>query len=160
MLSYRVGVLMHPSWLFARLSLLIGLSAISGSAAAELLGSISDDTAPAAKQETPAGKKTDDRHIIYRVICSPEDQDLPDCDRSLDDGNEAGQAAILPMPDLPPDSEDAGEKPPATAPSSTGKSKAATAKPNRSAKSKKSMKKASSKKPAGKKPTSKQRPRK
>ena len=128
------------------LSLLIGLSAVSASARAELLGRISDDTAPAANATSEPAKKADDRRITYRVICSPEDQNLPDCDRSLDDGNDAGRAADLPMPDLPPDKEDlseAAKQPETTPPAAAAKSKQAARK--KGDKSKKAAKKSSAK---------------
>jgi hypothetical protein len=49
--------------------------------AGEVLIHISDETDPAispAKTETTPS----DRHIIYRVICSPEGEQLPDCELS------------------------------------------------------------------------------
>jgi len=92
------------------LSLLIGLSVVSGLANAELLGSISDDTAPKAQPEQAPAGKNDGRRIVYRVICSAEDRDLPDCDRdAIDEAGEAESPASLPTPDLPPDKEDMAE---------------------------------------------------
>ncbi|WFP49834.1 hypothetical protein PL263_17255 [Methylomonas sp. EFPC3] len=92
------------------MSLLIGLSVVSGLARAELLGSISDDTAPKAQPELAPAGKNDGRRIVYRVICSPEDQDLPDCDRAaVDEPGNGDSAASLPTPDLPPDRDDLAE---------------------------------------------------
>ncbi|WKJ89930.1 hypothetical protein QZJ86_18275 [Methylomonas montana] len=97
--------------ILGRLSLLLSVWIYSGQAPAELLGRISDDTAPAANPAAPAPAKPNDRKIIYRVICSPEEQDLPDCDRpTLDDGNEAAPAATLAVPDFPPESEAAADE--------------------------------------------------
>ncbi len=79
-------------------------------ASAELLGSIYDETAPATKPELAPVGKNDGRRIVYRVICSPEDQDLPDCDRAaVDETGNGDGAASLPTPDLPPDRDDLAE---------------------------------------------------
>lgn len=77
--------------------------------AAELLGKISDDTAVAATPVQAAPK--DDRRIIYRVICSPEDKDLPDCDQSHED-NSSVSGVNIPMPDLPAEAENKPEQSP------------------------------------------------
>lgn len=143
----------RPKYLACHLGLLVNLWAFSTPATAELLGRISDETAPAASPAESATAKHNDRKIIYRVICSPEDKDLPDCDKSaVDDGSDAGQAVALPMPDLPPDSEDASGKPEPAEPAK----RAATEKPKKSPRKKapaqkKSVKKAAAKKPVGKK---------
>lgn len=144
MLDSRCCSSHRPTLVAGYLSLLIGLSVVCGSVNAELLGRISDDNAPAASPAVAPAKKNDDRRITYRVICSPEDQDLPDCDRSLDDGNDAGQAAVLPTPDLPPDKEDlvdAAKQPEATPPAAAAKSKQAASK--KGDQSKKAAKKSS-----------------
>lgn len=75
---------------------------------AEVLGTMSDDTvAPRAPIEASG---SDDRRIVYRVICTPEDHDLPDCDQStVDAGNEAVSTNAIAVPDLPADAEDAAE---------------------------------------------------
>ena len=53
------------------------------SSAAEVLGHISDDTeSVVSESEAPQNK---DRRIIYRVICTPGGEALPDCERPLDD---------------------------------------------------------------------------
>jgi len=150
------------------LGFLVYLWAFSAPVTAELLGRISDDTAPAAAAAPPAAKQSD-RKIIYRVICSPEDQDLPDCDKSaVDDGNEAGQGANLPMPDLPPDSQDVQDKPaPAAVPAkAVEKQKPQKSSRHKAAAEKKSVQKTAAKKssavnkPAAKKPAGKKRTRK
>jgi type IV secretory pathway VirB10-like protein len=133
--------------------LLVNCIVFAVSGHAELLGRISDETAPVANPAERKAAKNNDRKIIYRVICSPEDKDLPDCDQSaVDDGS---SAAELPMPDLPPDSEDALEKPESAKSVAPGESE----KPERTqktlskkaARQKKSAKSDRNKKPAGKK---------
>ncbi|WP_446808425.1 hypothetical protein ACH50O_14125 [Methylomonas sp. 2BW1-5-20] len=120
------------------------------SAHSELLGRISDETAPVATPAERKAAKNNDRKIIYRVICSAEDKDLPDCDQSaVDDGS---SAAELPMPDLPPDSEDALEKPEsATLGESEKPESTQNVSSKKPAKQKKSAKSGRGKKPAGKK---------
>ncbi|MCQ8116366.1 hypothetical protein [Methylomonas rosea] len=136
------------------LSVLFSIWVYSASATAELLGTISDETAPVTKSLEPKASKNDDRKIIYRVICSPDDQDLPDCDRSaVDDGNET---ALLPMPDLPPDSADLAEQ---SAQTDAAKV-AAEEKPQKSVHKKAAKPSKSAKKTAAKKPDSKKKPRK
>ncbi|WP_026603251.1 hypothetical protein [Methylomonas sp. 11b] len=136
------------------LSVLFSVWVYSGSATAELLGTISDDTAPVSKSLEPKTGKNDDRRIIYRVICSPEDQDLPDCDRSaVDDGNET---AALPMPDLPPDSADLAEQ---SAQTDAAKV-TAEENPQKSGHKKVAKPSKSAKKTTAKKPDSKKKPRK
>jgi hypothetical protein len=141
------------------LSVLFSVWVYSGSATAELLGTISDDTAPVTKPLGPKTSKNDDRKIIYRVICSPEDQDLPDCDRSaVDDGNET---SALPMPDLPPDSADLAEQSAQTgAAKITAEENPQKAGHKKVAKPSKSAKKTAAKKTTAKKPDSKKKPRK
>ena len=56
----------------------------------ELLGRISDDTAPVQQERAVAA---DNRRIIYRVICSPEGEQLPDCEKPLVDGEAKGGQA-------------------------------------------------------------------
>ncbi|WP_132325208.1 MULTISPECIES: hypothetical protein [Methylomonas] len=123
------------------------------------MGAISDETAPVVKPLEPETGKNDDRKIIYRVICSPEDQDLPDCDRSaVDDGNET---AVLPMPDLPPDSADLAEQSAQTdAAKVTAEEKPQKSVHKKVAKSGKSAKKTATKKTVAKKSDSKIKPRK
>lgn len=72
------------------LSLLCACWLISEVHAGELLGHISDDTEPVA---APAMEPNNDRRIIYRVICAPDGEALPDCERPFTD-REAVQAPI------------------------------------------------------------------
>lgn len=63
-------------WLPILVLLLPAVQAESG----ELLGKISDEIAPVAVQpEQPVERN--DRKIIYRVICSPEGEVLPECEQ-------------------------------------------------------------------------------
>ncbi|OQW75525.1 MAG: hypothetical protein BVN35_07640 [Proteobacteria bacterium ST_bin11] len=136
-------------WIY--FGLLFSIWAYSGTAMAELLGSISDETAPVIKPLEPSTGKNDDRKIIYRVICSPEDQDLPDCDKpAMDDNN---QTAILPMPDLPLDSEDLAEQSAqAELAKSADEDKPQKLPHKKPAKSGKTVKKTAAKKASGTKP--------
>lgn len=93
------------------LGLVFSLYSFTGLASAELLGGISDDTLPPVNTLESKATKRDDRQIVYRVICSPEDHDLPDCDRSAVDGAQSDDGLpLLPMPDLPPDPEDIADQ--------------------------------------------------
>lgn len=94
------------------LALVFGLHAIQAETA-ERLGGISDETAPVAGQpEKPAGQEGD---IIYRVICSPEGEMLPECGQPpVSDSFKATQPAQNGpvVPDMPggiDEKEDAGE---------------------------------------------------
>ncbi|WP_020483439.1 hypothetical protein [Methylomonas sp. MK1] len=154
MANLRKGGFKPSSYKACYLSVLFSVWVYSGSATAELLGTISDDTAPVVKPLEPKTGKNDDRKIIYRVICSPEDQDLPDCDRSaVDDGNET---AVLPMPDLPPDSADLAEQ------SAQNDAAKVTAEenPQKAGHKKVAKPSKSAKKTTAKKPDSKKKPRK
>ena len=51
--------------------------------AGELLGHISEDTAQPISDVKPS--QSEDRRIIYRVLCSPEDEQLPDCEQPVTD---------------------------------------------------------------------------
>jgi hypothetical protein len=63
-------------WLPILVLLLPAAQAESG----ELLGKISDETAPVAAQPEQPSERND-RKIIYRVICSPEGEMLPECEQ-------------------------------------------------------------------------------
>jgi len=63
-------------WLPILVLLLPAVQAESG----ELLGKISDETAPVAAQPEQPSERND-RKIIYRVICSPEGEVLPECEQ-------------------------------------------------------------------------------
>ncbi|OAI11118.1 hypothetical protein A1359_15075 [Methylomonas lenta] len=51
--------------------------------AGEVLGHISDETEPAVVE--PANPPANDRRIIYRVICDPAGEALPDCEQPVYD---------------------------------------------------------------------------
>lgn len=65
----------------------LGLSLFCTFAGAdEVLGHISDETEPKSTLHSPAEDHANsDRKIIYRVICSPEDEQLPDCEKPFHD---------------------------------------------------------------------------
>lgn len=117
-------------------------SLLSVSACAdEVLGHISDDTEPTI-QQSPAASANSDRKIIYRVICSPNEEQLPDCEKPFHDV----EADNKPQPSQESaDQADQVEKPS----NSEADEKSQPAKPVSKAANKKQDK--SSKKPAGKK---------
>ena len=122
--------------------------------AGELLGHISEDTTQPIPDTPPS--PTNDRRIIYRVICSPGDEALPDCEKPLAD-NETVQTpkaieAELNPPETVQDQEDIQEAKPATksAKAKTGKRKTQSAKKSKTNK-KSGSKKVSTKKATGKK---------
>jgi len=49
----------------------------------EVLGHISDETEP--NNSVPDSSQNNDRQIIYRVICTPGGEVLPDCERPFND---------------------------------------------------------------------------
>ena len=51
--------------------------------AGELLGHISEETEQPLSDVKPS--QSEDRRIIYRVLCSPGDEQLPDCEKPLTD---------------------------------------------------------------------------
>jgi hypothetical protein len=65
---------------FKRLAILMLLLPALQAESGELLGKISDETAPVAAQPEQAAEHND-RRIIYRVICSPEGEVLPECEQ-------------------------------------------------------------------------------
>ncbi|WGS86762.1 hypothetical protein [Methylomonas sp. UP202] len=110
---------------------------------AEVLGTISDDTAAPTVPAESSGR--DDRKIVYRVICTPEDHDLPDCDQSTVDGGVVPSSAnAVAVPDLPADAEDDAKLESAAA-------EPAAAHARKSGKSKKAGKKTGAKSSTGKK---------
>lgn len=69
--------------IWSRLSLVVvAFSALQ--VQAEVLGHISDETATPILAE-PANAQANDRRIIYRVICSPDGEALPDCEQTYHD---------------------------------------------------------------------------
>lgn len=90
---------------FKRLPVLVLLLNTVQAAGGELLGKMSDETAPLAAQPEPA-VENNDRRIIYRVICSPEGEALPECSQPpVNDTFEAAQprpeAVEAPAADTP-----------------------------------------------------------
>ncbi len=67
--------------------IVFGFSLFIGTAAGadEVLGHISDETEPKVQQPQTAESQNSDRKIIYRVICSPDDEQLPDCEKPFHD---------------------------------------------------------------------------
>lgn len=86
------------------LAIVLGLSA---TAQAEVLGHISDDTETATPSQTVEPSR--DRQIIYRVICNPQGEQLPDCEQPVNDVEfvEGGKPAEDTTPSFPPDPADA-----------------------------------------------------
>ena len=72
--------------------LLLGLIVwLIPSHAGEVLGRMSDESAPAVAE--PVNPAANDRRIIYRVICSPEGEALPDCEKPFHDTESVAQPA-------------------------------------------------------------------
>lgn len=57
----------------------------------EILRHISDETEPKPALHSPEDNANSDRKIIYRVICSPEDEPLPDCEKPFHDVESVSQ---------------------------------------------------------------------
>lgn len=120
--------------------------------AGELLGHISEDTAQPLSDTQPS--QSDDRRIIYRVICSPEDEQLPDCEKPIADHETVAQPRPVESADKDPELSQVQE--PETTlepqtPAKSGKSKSHGQKSPRKTKAVKKSKKTSSKKAATKK---------
>lgn len=130
---------------FAKAYLLLGVSWLAPNiGAAEVLGHISEDNEPAA---APVAESASDRRIIYRVICSPEGEALPDCERPFHD-NESPLAPVK-LQQLPADPEAVeGDETPVKAPEAD-KGKKSAGKQTSSKKA--AAKKKSKNKPAAKK---------
>ncbi len=127
--------------------------------AGELLGHISEDTAQPLSDAKPS--QTDDRRIIYRVICAPEDEQLPDCEQPVVDNETVEPPKVIEAeanaPEMAQNQEpESTPKPKHTEKSGKAKAKKTTSKA-KSAKKTKATKKADSKKTATKKPTSKKK---
>ncbi|QPK64352.1 hypothetical protein IVG45_05140 [Methylomonas sp. LL1] len=134
-----------------KLALLAVALLVPLTATAEVLGHISEDTTPIPPSQ-PEGSQNHDRRIIYRVICSPEDQGLPDCERPFDDTESSARPVSRPEPDMPDDALQA-ETEQAIQPAKPLKATPATSKKSNS--SKKSPKAASRKKSTKKSPAKK-----
>lgn len=120
---------------------------------AEVLGHISDETEPAAS--APDSVQNNDRRIIYRVICTPGGEVLPDCEQPFNDT----ESLVKPVPQQKVDSiaddadlmdETAEQATTATATDSK-KTVKKTKKSKKSSSKKKTGKKASTKKTSNKK---------
>lgn len=85
---------------FASLSVILSLCLWSSWTQAEILGHISDETE--AGLSAPEPPQNDDRRIIYRVICTPGGEVLPDCERSFNDTEtiSASESAKKPEPGI------------------------------------------------------------
>lgn len=143
-------------WISASLCLL-SLAVSAG----ELLGHISEDTAQPMSDAKPS--QTDDRRIIYRVICSPEDEQLPDCEQPVIDNEAVIQPKVVEPaadePELAQDQEPESISEPQQI-TKSGKTKAKAKKTTRKTKSSKkakTTKKTDSKKASAKKPASKKK---
>lgn len=75
------------------LAVFLILASFSGRAG-ELLLHISDDDAVVVPVEEPV---LNSRRIIYRVICSPEGEQLPDCQKPVEDK----ESPVPPTPRMP-----------------------------------------------------------
>ncbi|MDD1621681.1 MAG: hypothetical protein LUQ11_09380 [Methylococcaceae bacterium] len=95
------------------LALVFGLHAIQAESG-ERLGGISDETAPPVHQAEPEADR--EGSIVYRVICSPEGEMLPECSQPpVSDSFKATQPPQTGpvVPDMPggvDEKEDAGEE--------------------------------------------------
>ena len=80
-----IGLIMQNKTVLSGL-IMFGFSLFIGVAGAdEVLGHISDETEPKVQQPQTAESQNSDRKIIYRVICSPDDEQLPDCEKPFHD---------------------------------------------------------------------------
>ena len=81
-----IGLIMQNKTVISGL-IVFGFSLFIGVAAGadEVLGHISDETEPKVQQPQTAESQNSDRKIIYRVICSPDDEQLPDCEKPFHD---------------------------------------------------------------------------
>lgn len=87
------------------LGLLMTIAVLQPAVAAEVLQSISDDSVNISIQTETA--EPADRRFSYRVICSPEDEALPDClPASASENNSAKPSMVLPVPDFPAETAD------------------------------------------------------
>ena len=115
--------------------------------AGEVLGHISDETAPVITE--PAKPAVNDRQIIYRVICSPDGEALPDCERDIRDTESVAQ------PEMPAQEVAAQEVAEPVAAEPVQPTKADNPKKTSSKKTASSKKKSASTKPQAKKKTAK-----
>jgi len=83
----------------ATLSTILALLLNAPLSQAEVLEHISDETEPGVS--APESSPNDDRRIIYRVICTPGGEVLPDCERAFNDT----ETSAKPEPTEKPESE-------------------------------------------------------
>jgi len=92
-----------------RSGLLLTIVALQPAIGAELLQNINDDSVNVSIQTDAA--EPADRRFSYRVICSPEDEALPDClpAPAKADNADDKPTMVLPVPDFPADAADTGD---------------------------------------------------
>ena len=115
--------------------------------AGEVLRHMSDELAPAVAE--PVKPAEDDRRIIYRVICTPGGEVLPDCEQPFHDTESLAQPVPRQDPDYPDAVEQAREVDKTVQPAKAKKSKKAAGKKKKTVKNTK--KTASAKKKVAKK---------
>lgn len=115
--------------------------------AGEVLGHMSDESAPAVVE--PANPAPDDRRIIYRVICSPEGEVLPDCEKPYHDTESVAKPARQQVVAEPATDEQVSPLEEVVQPTAVKKSKKTVGKTQKAGK--KTKKNTSSKKTAAKK---------
>ncbi|AEG00257.1 hypothetical protein [Methylomonas methanica] len=113
----------------------------------EVLRHMSDELAPAVSE--PVKPAENDRRIIYRVICTPGGEVLPDCEQPVHDTESVIKPALQQDPDYPVAEEQVREVEKTVQPAKTKKSKKTAGKKKTAAK--KAKKTASKKKAATKK---------
>lgn len=110
---------MRFAWVIVAVLLSTAASLVEAS---EVLQSISDDNAVPSSVVSPS--QTDHDRIIYRVSCRPEDEALPDCERSFND-----HQPVLATPDFPQDAEESANADPQTSESPTATNEVVTSTP-------------------------------
>lgn len=115
--------------------------------AGEVLRHMSDELAPAVAE--PVKPAENDRRIIYRVICTPGGEVLPDCEQPFHDTESLAQPVPRQDPADPDVEEQVREVEKTVQPAKAEKSKKAAGKKTKA--SKKTQKTASAKKKATKK---------
>lgn len=115
--------------------------------AGEVLRHMSDELAPAIAE--PVQPAEDDRRIIYRVICTPGGEVLPDCEQSVHDTEAVVKPALRQEPDYPDAEEQVREVEKTVQPAKSKKSKKTAGKKKKTVKNTK--KTASAKKKVAKK---------
>ena len=84
--------------------------------AGEVLGHIAEENELAAENQLEAPAKNGEK-IIYRVICSPGDEPVPDCEKPpLSDQYDGEQPTAVQTPEFPPEQQTEEELKPAASP--------------------------------------------